>query len=130
MSQYLNLDAYEDARPVLDLLRSRLAEPWTTAGIARAARLSERTLYRRFKETTGESPTEWLIRERIAAACELLERTRLPVETIAFEVGFGAVESFRQHFRRLKTIAPRRYRLMFATAPGDRLTSRQRQEWM
>lgn len=99
--------------PLLDLLRGRLDEVWTVDRIAELAGASPRTLLRRFHDATGLAPGAWLVRERVQAARDLLERTAYPIETIAETVGFGSAETFRHHFRRLTTVSPRRYRAQF-----------------
>jgi hypothetical protein len=60
--------------------------------------MSPRTLLRRFKEATGLAPNEWLVRERVAAAREMLESGRVALGRVAERAGFGSQESFRRHF--------------------------------
>jgi len=99
--------------PVLDQLRSRIAENWTVAGIADLANLSRRSLLRRFHQSCGETPIAWLTRERIAKARDLLETTNAPLDHVAEIVGFAAPETFRVHFKRHLGISPGRYRTQF-----------------
>jgi len=81
--------------------------------------MSERTLHRRFKESTGLTPNDWVIRERIAIAKELLEtRPDLDVESVADLAGFGSAESLRRHFRLHGLISPLHYRKQFGAVPG------------
>lgn len=72
-----------------------------------------RTLTRRFRAETGLSPLEWLLRQRIEQARELLETTTLPVEAIAGRCGFGSATALRQHFTAQVGVAPRAYRRTF-----------------
>jgi AraC family transcriptional activator FtrA len=83
----------------LDAVRQRLDEPWSVARLAREAATSPRGLHRRFHETTGMSPGDWLIAERLRRAQELLETRRLTVEAVAAAVGFGTAATLRHHFR-------------------------------
>ncbi|HYN96066.1 MAG TPA: helix-turn-helix domain-containing protein [Pilimelia sp.] len=99
--------------PVLDWARRRLAEPLTVADFAREARLSERTLARRFRDELGTTPLQWLLTQRVRLAQELLEATDEPVERIAHRTGFGSAASLRQHFGRLTTVSPQTYRHVF-----------------
>jgi transcriptional regulator GlxA family with amidase domain len=59
--------------PLLEWLEHRLEQPLSLEDIARRARLSVRTLSRRFREQTGSSPMQWLLRARIRQAQGLLE---------------------------------------------------------
>lgn len=104
---------------LLDWLPAHLDEPLTGADLARRAGMSLRAFQRRFRETVGTTPGEWLIRQRVARARELAETTQLPMERVAAEAGFGSVETLRHHFRRLVGTTPGRYRRSFAgTAKG------------
>ena len=93
--------------------QSRLAEPITVSQLARHAHLSPRTFARRFVAATGTTPLQWLNRQRVIAAQELLETTELPVEQIASAVGLGTGANLRQHFRQDIGAAPRDYRSVF-----------------
>jgi AraC family transcriptional activator FtrA len=75
--------------------------------------LSERSFQRKFVAETGVSPGAWLLRERVAAARELLEQTDLGVEQIATRVGLGSAEGLRQHFRKHVRTTPTAYRRAF-----------------
>ncbi len=104
---------------LLDWLPAHLDEPLTGADLARRAGMSLRAFQRRFRETVGTTPGEWLTRQRVARARELAETTQLPMERLAAEAGFGSVETLRHHFRRLVGTTPGRYRRSFAgTAKG------------
>lgn len=93
--------------------RERLHEPLTVARLARRAHLSERTFARRFRDTLGVTPLQWLLQERVRLAQELLETTDEPVETVAHRTGFGTAANLRHHFRRVTSVAPQTYRHVF-----------------
>jgi AraC family transcriptional activator FtrA len=96
--------------PALDRVRMHLDEPWPISRIAREAGLSERTLMRRMKEVTGQSPQMWLNAERVSHALSLLETTDASLQDIALACGFNSVETVRHHFRNLKGRPPSWYR--------------------
>ena len=83
---------------LLDWIRGHLGETHSIASLARRAGMSPRTLLRRFKEATDLAPNEWLVRERVAAAREMLESGRVALGRVAERAGFGSQESFRRHF--------------------------------
>lgn len=66
-----------------------------------------------FPETTGYSPSEWLIRERLAKVKEYLESTTFSLSEIAEFSGFGSVESLRKHFHCYVLTSPIAYRKQF-----------------
>ena len=99
---------------LLEWMRRHLQQPLPLAQLAERARMSERTLLRRFEEATGHSPKQWLTQERLARARELLEGSDLAVEQIADACGFGSADTLRHHFRRSLQLSPARYRERFA----------------
>ncbi len=80
----------------------------------RLARMSERSLNRRFKEATGDTMIAYLHKIRVEAAKRLLEMTRHNVSTITTDVGYEDERSFRRLFTRRAGISPREYRKRFA----------------
>ncbi|MBL0924008.1 MAG: transcriptional regulator FtrA [Sphingomonadaceae bacterium] len=101
-----------------DLLERVRAEPsadWSVNRLAAEAAMSPRTLLRRFAETTGLAPGEWVTSVRVEEAKRLLETTRLPVEHVAEKAGFGTIATLRHHFHNQLGLAPREYRERFAS---------------
>lgn len=97
----------------LDRVRSTLGENHSLDNVSEAAGLTRRTFTRRFQKTFGSSFGDWLAMERVALAQRLLETTDIPIDTIAYEAGFGTPTTMRQHFAaRLKT-SPVQYRREF-----------------
>lgn len=99
---------------LMDWVRAHPAQPHTPASMAKRAAMSVRTLQRQFQETAGLTPLEWVTRERVAAARELLESSRRPMADVAERTGFGSEESFRRHFRLVTGVSPATYRRQFA----------------
>jgi transcriptional regulator GlxA family with amidase domain len=99
--------------PVLRWLQSHLAEPLTLAKIGRRAALSVRSLNRHFREQTGTTPLQYLLRARVRRAQQLLETSSSSVEQVASETGFGSVTAFRAHFQRVVGTSPQAYRRAF-----------------
>jgi transcriptional regulator GlxA family with amidase domain len=91
----------------------RLEAPLRVPELARAAGMSERTFTRRFRAETGESPTSWLIQQRVRHAQRLLETTDLPVDAVAARSGLGSAASLRVHLRALAGVSPTVYRRTF-----------------
>jgi transcriptional regulator GlxA family with amidase domain len=91
----------------------RLAEPVTLEEMAAHARMSVRTFTRRFRDETGMSPRQWLLRQRVTHAQLLLESTDLGVETVARRSGLGSATALRQHMQATIGVAPSTYRRTF-----------------
>ena len=96
-----------------DWVRAHPAGDWTLATLAGRAAMSVRTLQRQFQLSLGMSPVDWLIRERVEFARQLLETTARPLAHVASLAGFGSDESFRRHFRLATGVSPMAYRRQF-----------------
>ncbi|MBG0563086.1 GlxA family transcriptional regulator [Actinoplanes aureus] len=94
----------------------RLAEPVTLEEMAGHARMSVRTFTRRFRDETGLSPRQWLLRQRVEHARILLESTDLAVDTVARRSGLGSATALRQHLHATIGVAPSAYRRTFRHA--------------
>lgn len=99
---------------LLAWMRAHLEQPLSLAVLAARARMSERTLLRRFEEATGCSPRQWLVRERLGRARQLLEGSDVGVDRVAEMCGFGSADTLRHHFRQHLRLSPARYRERFA----------------
>ncbi|HEV7861631.1 MAG TPA: helix-turn-helix domain-containing protein [Acidimicrobiia bacterium] len=97
----------------LEYMLEHLDEPLSVEGMADRAAMSPRTFARRFRATTGTTPGQWLVRQRVLVAQRLLETTDDPVELIALRCGFGTAAGLRLHFRRVLATSPLVYRRTF-----------------
>ncbi len=96
--------------PLMDVVRASLQEDWPVERLAREAGMSPRGLQRRFLEASGLSAGEWVLRERLSQACDLLETTGLSIDDVAALVGFGSATTLRAHFRNRLDTTPVGYR--------------------
>lgn len=99
-----------------DLADSRYREPLSVADMAEAARLSPAHFSRRFRETFGESPHQYLLTRRLERAAALLRTTDWTVLRICLSVGLTSVGSFTTSFRRMYGRTPTAYRASFPPA--------------
>lgn len=95
---------------------ANLAAEITVADLASRVAMSPRTFARRFVASTGTTPRQWLIAQRVLLAQRLLETTEESVERIAELSGFGGAAALRHHFERRLSCSPQRYRRTFRTA--------------
>jgi AraC-like DNA-binding protein len=95
---------------VCDLLRLDLAHPPTLESLARGAGLSQRRLGEVFREVTGLTVIEWVLRQKLLLAADLLREGRLPVKEIAHRLGYSQVSTFTAAFSRQFGVAPAGYR--------------------
>lgn len=114
------VDDRDDLAAVLEWTMQRLHEPLTVDDLAAHALMSPRTFARRFKDSTGTTPHQWLLEQRLLLAESLLEDTDMPVEQVAERVGFGGADTLRHHFARRRGVGPTAYRRAFRTTGSAR----------
>jgi len=122
-AQFIDRPVGDEASPwlshLLDWVRLRLHDPITVAQLANRARMSKRTLSRRFVETTGTSPLDWITALRVRRAKDLLETTTFSMEEIADQCGFGSAATLRHHFRARVNLSPNGYRTRFRQSENE-----------
>jgi transcriptional regulator GlxA family with amidase domain len=110
-SALLDMDAKSDrVQNALQFARRNLASSLTVEKLAEAACLSPRQFSRVFRAETGISPAKAIENLRLEAARLMLEQSRLPIEAVANESGFGDRERMRRSFIRAFGQTPRAIR--------------------
>ena len=77
-----------------------------------------RNFKRRFKEATGYTPLAYLQTLRLEKAKQLLETTRMSLDSITFAVGYEDSNSFRRLFQQRVGLLPAAYRKKFQARAG------------
>lgn len=95
---------------VAQWLGKRLAETYDLERLAQAFHVSARTLLRRVKAETGQSPLALLQAARVDKARRLLTSTRWSLARITEEVGYTDVATFSRLFASRVGESPARYR--------------------
>lgn len=91
-------------------MREHLEQRIALEQLAVRARLSVSHFSAMFRQRFGYAPIDWLIRQRIQRACQLLDTTSEKVEAVGAAVGFADAYYFSRMFRRVMGVPPRRYR--------------------
>lgn len=104
----------------MEWMLEHLDEDLSVDKMAARAFMSPRTFARRFKDATGTTPHQWLMRQRVLLAQRLLETTDEPVEIIAERTGFASGAMLRIQFQKIVRTSPLAYRRCFnCERPGD-----------
>jgi len=86
----------------------------TLAELAIAAKMSQRNFSRVFTREAKVTPAEFVERARVDAARVMLEGTRAPLKTVAWQCGFRDAQHMRNVFIRRLGVTPQQFRLNFA----------------
>jgi len=97
-------------------MRANLRRDIRVQDVAEHVSVSMRTLMRRFKDSTGASPQEYLQKLRLDAGKALLANSRLNLDQILYRIGYHDDSAFRRLFKRHTSLSPREYRQRFGRA--------------
>ncbi len=95
---------------VISRLERDFTGRWTLARIARAAGTSPNNLLRLFRQATGDTPIDYLVKLRLRRGAELLADRRHSIAEVAEAAGFRDSNYFAKKFRVLYGMSPREYR--------------------
>ena len=98
-------------RHVMNYIETHLEEDLSLRIMADVLEMSPYHFGRLFKQSTGLTPHQYLVRQRIMKARELLAYDRLSVAEIGRRLGFASHTHFSTVFRKLIGTTPREYRL-------------------
>lgn len=105
---------------VLNYIHQNLAEKIEIDVLSRKAYLNRNTFFRSFKEQFGLTPLEYINKERIRMAKQLLAVEHNSVKNVSQQCGFTDVNYFVRLFRKKEGITPGEYQLACATAFAGR----------
>lgn len=92
------------------LLLSKVKGNVSIPEIARECNMSASYFLRAFKETTGQTPHQWLMAQRVEKAREFLSNTELPLAEIAIACNFYDQSHFSRVFSQLMGSSPGNWR--------------------
>jgi AraC family transcriptional regulator len=95
---------------VTEYIHTHLAEDISLADLANQVKLSQSHFSSLFRKSTGLSPYQFLIKQRVNRAKELLLMGDLPIIDVAIAVGFYDQSHLTRHMRRLLGVSPRQLR--------------------
>ncbi|MBD1840044.1 helix-turn-helix transcriptional regulator [Coleofasciculus sp. FACHB-64] len=93
----------------IDYIQAHLAEDVSLEAIATELGMSQYYFARLFKQSTGYSPYQYVIKRRIERAQELMMQEQQSIVNVALQVGFTSQSQFGRHFKRLTGVTPKRF---------------------
>jgi AraC family transcriptional regulator len=92
----------------VECIQDQLDADLTVSGIAQAVSMSRCWFARLFKESTGQSPHQYVVEARVRKAKELLTTGKFTISEAAHHVGFVDQSHLTRHFKRLFGLPPKR----------------------
>src|SRR5690606_5946737 len=94
----------------ISFIRQNAHLPLTVEQVVAATALSKRSLYTRFRDTTGHSIYHEIQYTRLQRFKKLLKDSNLPVSTIAYQMGFDDVTHVSRWIRSLTGVSPSQWK--------------------
>jgi AraC family transcriptional regulator len=101
---------HQQMRRVMDFVQAHLDQELSLEALAQQIGLSPYHFARLFRQTTGESPHQFVLRQRIERAQRLLKERDVSLAHVAVESGFANQSHLTQAFKRHLGLTPRAYR--------------------
>jgi AraC family transcriptional regulator len=105
--QYGGLPREKLVRAV-EYIQDQLDADLTVSGIAQAVGMSPNHFTKLFKESTGQTPYQYVVDARVKKAKELLTTGKFTISEAAHHVGFVDQSHLTRHFKRLFGLPPKR----------------------
>ena len=105
--QYGGLPREKLVRAV-EYIQEQLDTDLTVFGIAQAVGLSPNHFTKLFKESTGQSPYQYVVEARVRKAKELLTTAKFTISEAAHHVGFVDQSHLTRHFKRVFGVPPKK----------------------
>ena len=94
---------------VIDYVDAYLNHDLALTELAAIAQLSPNHFTRLFKQSTGVTPHQYVIQQRVERAKRLLREGKLAIADIALEVGFAHQSHLNRHFKRWVGVTPKAF---------------------
>jgi len=106
---------------LIDQIHANLGDDINIPMLAQQAGMSVSSLERRFRKFLGTTPHQYLVRARIASACDKLLNTTLSIGQIAASLAYQEHASFTRAFISVMHMSPKDYRAFDSLAKVPRI---------
>lgn len=115
-THYRQMSAYHRFAAVIKYIKENLHQKISIDELSRIAYLSRPTFFRLFKREFGITPVDYILKERINKAKELLSNPSCSVSTACYQSGFNSVNHFINKFREMEALTPLKFKQLSGTA--------------
>ncbi|MEO3403434.1 AraC family transcriptional regulator [Mucilaginibacter sp. CAU 1740] len=95
---------------VLEYIRVHLSEKLNIDSLCQMAFMSKASFFRAFKHELGISPVDYIIKERLQLAKQLMNNPHNSISEACFKAGFNNLNYFSRAFKKIEGITPSYYK--------------------
>lgn len=95
---------------VLEYIRVHLTEKLNIDALSQMAFMSKASFFRAFKHELGISPVDYIIKERLQLAKQLMNNPNNSISEACFKAGFNNLNYFSRAFKKIEGITPSYYK--------------------
>ncbi|TFF39551.1 AraC family transcriptional regulator [Mucilaginibacter psychrotolerans] len=96
---------------VLEYIKNNLTSKLSIDALCRMAFMSKASFFRAFKHEMGISPVDYIIKERLQFAKQLMNNPYNSISEACFKAGFNNLNYFSRAFHKVEGITPSQYKL-------------------
>jgi AraC family transcriptional regulator len=118
----VNIATYSDGLPryklnqVQSYIEAHLDQDLNLENLAQQVDMSQFYFSRLFKQSTGVTPHQYVIQQRVEQAKQLIQKGQLSFVDVALECGFANQGHLNRHFKRLLGITPKEMARTYKTS--------------
>jgi LacI family transcriptional regulator len=91
-------------------IRQNSMQPIQVSDVASKVALSRRTLEKKFYQTIGRTIHEEIKHARVEKISQILLTTNIPIQQIAYDMGFNSANNLSRYYKQIKGITCRKFR--------------------
>ncbi|MFY8033099.1 MAG: GlxA family transcriptional regulator [Flexibacteraceae bacterium] len=103
---------------IQEAIEARAQERIVISELAESTAMAERTFIRRFKNATGNTPSEYIQRVKVELAKKHIEDDTISIKEICYEIGYEDQTYFRNVFKKYTGLTPSEYKKQFSFQMG------------
>ena len=107
---YKQMSAYHRFAAVIQHIKENLDKKIVVDDLCKKVYMSRPNFFRIFKREFGITPVDYILKEKIQLAKELLDKPATSVSTACYQSGFNSINHFIRIFRQFENCTPLKYK--------------------
>ena len=99
---------------VVNYIRANISEKIQVEDLSEKACMSRASFYRAFKREFNLSPLDFILKEKIKKAKQILSESKSSISDVCYQLGFSDLNYFGRQFKKSEGISPTQYRSVSA----------------